>query len=124
MFKSGIIYHPCPYTYNKSYYDAKFGDRRGYYGKTKSIDNQIEGLNEQINKVQSKLDILLKQREVLLSKNRKEEISELLLYWVCQVKCVNFFIFLVADVFVGHLFGTISQMGVLPACHYQTQKYV
>ena len=43
---------------------------------------------------------------------------------VCQVKCVNFFIFLVADVFVGHLFGTISQMGVLPACHYQTQKYV
>ena len=43
---------------------------------------------------------------------------------VCQVKCVNFFIFLVADVFVGHLFGTISQMGVLPAYHYQVQKYV
>lgn len=85
MFKSGIIYHPCPYTYNKSYYDAKFGDRRGYYGKTKSIDNQIEGLNEQINKVQSKLDILLKQREVLLSKNRKEEISELLLYYCLNV---------------------------------------
>lgn len=34
-------------------------------------------------------------------------------------KVCKFFYFLVADVFVGHLFGTISQMGVLPAYHYQ-----
>ena len=43
----------------------------------KSIDNQIEVLNEQISKVQGKLNILLEQREELLSKKREEEISEL-----------------------------------------------
>lgn len=43
----------------------------------KSLEEQINGLNEQISKVQCKLDSLLEQKDVLLTRKREEEIGEL-----------------------------------------------
>ncbi|WP_346908740.1 hypothetical protein [Faecalicatena orotica] len=43
----------------------------------KSLDNQIHALEEQINKQQDKLDVLMQQKEELENKKREEELGEL-----------------------------------------------
>ena len=46
-------------------------------GQRKSIDDQIEVLDEQIAKVQVKMDALLEQREGLEQKKREEALGQL-----------------------------------------------
>lgn len=43
----------------------------------KSLEDQIHVLNEQIEKLQNRIDSLLKQKEVLVAKKREEELGEL-----------------------------------------------
>ena len=46
-------------------------------GQRKSIDDQIEVLDEQIAKVQTKMDALLDQRKALEQKKREEALGQL-----------------------------------------------
>ncbi|WP_394926857.1 hypothetical protein [uncultured Robinsoniella sp.] len=46
-------------------------------GQRKSIDDQIEVLDEQIAKVQAKMDALLDQRKALEQKKREEALGQL-----------------------------------------------
>lgn len=46
-------------------------------GQRKSIDDQIEVLDEQIAKVQAKMDTLLDQRKALEQKKREEALGQL-----------------------------------------------
>lgn len=43
----------------------------------KSYDEQLEALEVQISKIQGKLDSLLEQRDIILSKKREDELAEL-----------------------------------------------
>lgn len=45
--------------------------------RRKSLDEQIHSLDGQIDKQQSKLDMLLQQKKELISKKQEEEIGEL-----------------------------------------------
>ena len=46
-------------------------------GQRKSIDDQIEVLDEQIAKVQAKMDALLDQKKALEQKKREEALGQL-----------------------------------------------
>lgn len=46
-------------------------------GQRKSVDDQINELDEQIAKVQAKMDSLMKQRKVLEQKKREEALGQL-----------------------------------------------